>query len=76
MERLRRLHRIKTKHRTVRLGFLLVAGLFAITPYAEHSWGSYHWARTTSPFTLLTVDSMTPEWDYELSLPLGDANGG
>lgn len=67
---------MKTKHRTVRLAFLLVAGLFAVTPYAEHSWGSYHWARTTSPFTLLTVDSMTPEWDYELGLALGDANDG
>lgn len=25
--------------------------------YASHSWGNYHWARTTSSFTLQTLDS-------------------
>jgi hypothetical protein len=33
---------------------------------ADHSWASYHWARTTASFTLQVVDSVTPEWDAEL----------
>ena len=33
---------------------------------AQHSWNNYHWARTTSSFTLQVVDSVTAEWDYQL----------
>lgn len=34
--------------------------------YATHSWGSYHWARTSSPFMLKVVDSVTPGWNSYL----------
>lgn len=30
---------------------------------AGHSWNTYHWARTTNPFTLKVVNSLTPDWD-------------
>jgi hypothetical protein len=30
---------------------------------ADHSWQNYHWARTTSSFTLTVVNSTTDEWD-------------
>jgi len=33
---------------------------------ASHSWGNYHWARTTSSFTLSVTDSVSPLWDAEL----------
>lgn len=29
---------------------------------ASHSWGGYHWARTTDGFRLRTIDSLTPDW--------------
>lgn len=29
----------------------------SVTAYAAHSWGTYHWARTASPFTLQTLNS-------------------
>lgn len=62
---------MNTKHRAIQLACLLATGVFAGTSSADHSWGGYHWARKASSFTLLTVDSMTSEWDSEL----GDANG-
>lgn len=40
------------------------------TAQANHSWNDYHWARTSSSFTLLTVDSTTPDWDGELDASL------
>ncbi len=41
---------------------LLVAGALASTASADHSWGSYHWARTTTSFDLLVIDSVTSGW--------------
>lgn len=55
-----------TKSRALQWACLLVAGLFAGSLHASHGWGSYHWARTTSSFTLETVDSMTAEWNVAL----------
>lgn len=48
----------------------LVASV-AVTAGASHSWNNYHWARTTSSFTLQVIDSNTPDWDDELNLALG-----
>jgi hypothetical protein len=30
---------------------------------ANHSWGSYHWARQSNPFTLLVGDNVAADWD-------------
>ena len=37
--------------------------LFSNWSLAEHSWGNYHWARTTSPFDLTIVNSTTDDWN-------------
>ena len=29
---------------------------------ADHSWGNYHWARTSNPFTLQLGDNLTTNW--------------
>jgi hypothetical protein len=42
----------------------VAAGLPA---YANHSWGGYHWARTSNPFTLKLGDNVTSAWDAYLS---------
>ncbi len=34
-----------------------IAGACVTTAFASHSWNNYHWARTTSSFTLATLDS-------------------
>src|SRR5829696_4390378 len=33
---------------------------------ANHSWGGYHWARTSNPFTLKLVDNVDAKWDSYL----------
>ena len=30
---------------------------------ADHAWNHYHWARTSNPFTLTVVNSLTSDWD-------------
>lgn len=40
--------------------------------FADHAWGSYHWARTANPFTVKVVDSNTSNWDDALSKAIGD----
>lgn len=35
--------------------------------YASHSWGPYHWARMSNPFTLKLGDNASSTWDAYLS---------
>lgn len=48
----------------------LVASPMAVG--ATHSWDGYHWARTTNPFTIVVVDSVTTRWDTRLDTALND----
>lgn len=41
----------------------VVAGASGAVVDAAHSWGDYHWARTTSSFDLIVVNSTTADWD-------------
>lgn len=34
--------------------------------YASHSWGGYHWARTSNPFTVKLGDNVATAWDAYL----------
>jgi hypothetical protein len=49
---------------------LLVALPGATT--ANNAWGNYHWARTSNPFTITVVDSMTTAWDDNLGIAVAD----
>lgn len=53
------------------LGVLVVGGS---TSYANHSWGGYHWARTstTTPVTLKLGDNVSPAWDVYLDTASSD----
>jgi len=42
----------------------------SLSANASHTWNNYHWARTTSSFTLQVIDSNTSNWDDELALAL------
>jgi len=48
----------------------IAAALTTSFAYASHSWNNYHWARTTSSFTLQVIDSTVPSWDDERDLTL------
>lgn len=55
------------KHRwSIRLAAAGIAVAAGAAAFANHSWGNYHWARTTSSFTLSVTDSTTTLWDDEL----------
>ena len=51
---------------------LMLATIFVAYVSATHSWGPYHWARTSNPFTLTVVDSVTPIWDAYLDGAITD----
>ena len=45
---------------------LALIGILAAMPFsvgASHSWGSYHWARMSNPFTLKLGDNVSSVWD-------------
>jgi hypothetical protein len=54
--------------RWLAIGFVGILG--AAVPslaVADHSWGGYHWARTTASFTLLVGDNVSSTWDPYLA---------
>jgi hypothetical protein len=51
---------------------VLAAALCTSVSYASHSWGGYHWARTTSSFDLTVINSTTSEWDGYVSQATSD----
>jgi hypothetical protein len=57
----------------------LIVGLAAVAftvlapnSTADHSWGNYHWARTSNPFTLKVGDNVTSAWDGYLNESISD----
>ena len=53
---------------------LLFSLALAVTSEAHHSWGRYHWARTTQSFTLKSGDNVTSAWDTYLNEAIADWN--
>src|SRR6266536_242719 len=53
---------------------LSLIAVFAIagSAHASHSWGGYHWARTSNPFTVKLGDNVSAIWDGHLSLASSD----
>jgi hypothetical protein len=46
--------------------------LFPAVISANHSWGGYHWARTSNPFTLKVGDNVNATWDGVLNTTITD----
>ncbi len=55
------------KKYTIFASAILVSLSFGSVAYANHSWGNYHWARTTNPFALQLGDAVTGVWDTHLA---------
>jgi hypothetical protein len=53
-------------------GIVVAAGLTASVAAASHSWGTYHWARTSNPFTIKLGDNMSSSWDPLLARASSD----
>lgn len=66
---------MKLRHTFVRsLAVLGAAGLVS-SAVADNSWGNYHWARTTSSFNLILINSTTSDWDGYVSQAVADWSG-
>jgi hypothetical protein len=50
------------------------AAVTLVTGYANHSWGGYHWARTTNPVTIRVGDNVNSAWDAYLNGAVNDWN--
>ncbi len=53
---------------------LLAFAAFSSTASADHSWGNYHWARTSNAFTLKVGDNVSSAWDPYLNEAIVDWN--
>jgi hypothetical protein len=63
--------------RSLRSAAILVLATLMALPLAAqagHSWGTYHWARTSNPVHLAVIDSMTADWDPKLVDAIADWN--
>lgn len=65
--------------RNARFGLVVVLAfgllLAPVVPAgAAHSWGPYHWARTSNPFSIDVIDSVTSDWNSRLSAVNNDWN--
>jgi hypothetical protein len=54
--------------------FATVAGLLATPVMAVHSWGGYHWKRTTTQISPPVGDNVTTAWDSYLTTAVADWN--
>lgn len=50
---------------------ILSLAVFGVV-YANHSWGTYHWARGANPFNMNLGDNVSPAWDDYLANASGD----
>lgn len=66
------MHWSRTRAAAIAATVTIVAGAFGTVVLANHSWGTYHWARTTSSFTLTIVNSTTDDWDPYVAQSVGD----
>ena len=60
------------KKRFIGIALLSCAAVAVSPALASHSWGNYHWARTSNPFTLRVVDAVSPTWDSYLDEAIAD----
>ena len=51
---------------------LLALAAFPSVTGATHSWGNYHWARTSNPFSLKLGDNLSSTWDPRLATASSD----
>ncbi len=67
-------NKTSTFHFVVMFVVILALVAFPGSANANHSWGNYHWARTSNPFTIKVVNSMTTDWDDNLNTAVSDWN--
>lgn len=54
------------------LALSVAAAGLSVPASANHSWGNYHWARTSNPFTLMLGNNLTSAWTTYLPTSSSD----
>ena len=63
----------RAPRRAIVLAFGLAAAMVLPSAVsATHSWGNYHWARTSNPFTIALGDNVSADWDSYLAVASAD----
>lgn len=63
---------LRSVRRLAGVAALAVVLVIPATAQASHSWGGYHWARTSNPFTVKLGDNVTGAWDGYLMTTSSD----
>ena len=63
---------MRTKLLALAAAAVLAGVAFPGLAQADHSWGGYHWARTSNPFTLELGDNVDSKWDSHLATTSSD----
>lgn len=64
-----------SRRRTLLAAVVLTSvAIFASVAFASHSWGGYHWARTSNPFTLKIANTTTNGWSTYFNTAVSDWN--
>jgi len=64
--------RTKKVRFVIMIVMIAMLAAFPLAVSANHSWGGYHWARTSNPFTLKVGDNVTSAWDGYLDEAISD----
>ena len=64
--------RINKVRFVVLVSMIAMLAVFPFSVSANHSWGNYHWARTSNPFTLKLGDNVSSVWDPILKTTSSD----
>jgi len=67
--------RIRTKSLSLIGASVALAMSMAAPAEANHSWGGYHWARTSNPFTLKLGNNVSGTWNQYLNTTRDSWNG-
>ena len=68
---------MKTRVLPRAIALIVIAASIPAITLATHSWGGYHWARTTPQFTLKMGDNLTSaDWKLRLAQASSDWNAG
>ncbi len=62
-----------SRRRTLIVAVVITAvAMLASVVSATHSWGGYHWARTSNPFTIKVGNNLTSNWQTQFNTAISD----
>lgn len=63
---------IKITQFAVLIATFAILAAFPTTTSANHQWGTYHWARTSNPFTLKVGNNVSSNWTSAFNTSISD----